>query len=485
MVLAIAGPITNSINSLSEFFERFVNALSGGLDPTTTKWLVDQSVYFNIVAVAVLMMKFYFDIAEANTKRKGDDKIIGLGSSLVFLGFRLAWIPLIMFASAIPGVFLRMTPSAFAATTSTAKKVAGVGDGLLDQLGNYWTMTMQGGARQILAMSDDDGAKLTPEQRTMATKIQQAYGNAGSGLNAAKQAYEDAVAGGANKNTLASLKNRMTDAQAFFTNANTALARFAQSVKPRLDSSATAATIEAAKQDLVFLRALRAQGATSVDTISMKSFLGASQRIESRGFGTVENFLQKKIDDATIPKAPQAFGITDVPGVLVEFLGNVGFYACNVPALLGIIAGGVISMKEALAIMQFGAKVDVMKGLALTLASLFAPIFMLSFLFQKTEQFGWKFVSFLFSVYFGVYGITYACGVVGNVGFGALLDTVSSLVAVPTGYRQKEASQALFMSSVGIGLKALGVGLVTAFASDIVKSALSVGQGPFNGNFNA
>lgn len=468
-----AGPISGAISNLSDFFGKFVSALSGGLDPSTSKWLVDQSVYFQVLGLVVLLIKFYIEIMKANAKRGEGDKIYGAGAAFLFLGFRLAWIPVVVLASAIPGMFLRMTPSAFAATTGTAKSVAAIGDGLIQEAGNYWTMTIQGGARRTLTLSPDDLKNLTPDQVASWKTIKQGWDNAAGGQAAAKQAYEAALGNGANKATLTQLQNKMLDAQAIFVRANTLLTAFSGSIAQRLTKEGQVKV--QADKELEMLRKLPKDEV--VETIitgeGADYTITAGQKIEA---------LNRTITDAS---APKTFSAWDVPGILAEALGSIGFYACCLPALIGIIAGAVMALKEALAVLQFGAKVDVMKGLALTFASFFAPLFMLTFLFPKTEQFGWKFVSFLFSVYFGVCGISYACGVVANVGFGALANTVSSLVAVPTGYLPKEASQPLFMASLGIGLTALGVGMVTAFAADIVKSALQVGQGPFNGNFNA
>lgn len=475
-----SGPITTAITQLAAFFQNFVLKFAGGIGPATTKWLVDQSVYFQVIAVAVLLVKFFMDVVKENKGRKAEDRIIGLGSAMAFLGIRLAWIPAVVFATAIPGMFLRMTPSAFAATTSAAKKVGEVGDGLLNQAGTYWTMTVQGGAKQILGMSNDDGAKLTPDQRQAATDIQQRYGTSQTELFAAKQAYETALTSGGSPASIAQAKGRLTLAQNDFNSVNQALTNFARTVGPRLNGSAI--EVEQAQKDLKVLESLKSQGVTLVPASTRVMPASHSGMPQTTTVDSAVADVQERIREATTPKS---IGASDVPGILMDFIGSIGFYFCCLPALLGIIAGALIALKEALAVMQFGAKVDVMKGLGLTFAAFFAPVFMLGFLFQKTEQFAWKFVSFLFSVYFGVYGVSYACGVVANVGFSALSNTVTSLLAVPTGYLPKEASQALFFSSVTIGIMAVGIGLVTAFASDIVKSALQVGQGPFNGNFNA
>lgn len=468
-----AGPISGAVSNLSDFFAKFVGALSGGLDPSTSRWLVDQSVYFQVLGLVVLLIKFYVDITKANAKRGEGEKIYGAGAALLFLGFRLAWIPVVVLASAVPGVFLRMTPSAFAATTGTARCVATIGDGLIDQVGNYWTMTIQGGARRTLTLSPDDLKNLTPDQVASWKAVKQGWDNAAGGQAAAKQAYETAVASGANKSTLTQLQNKMLDAQAIFVRANTLLTTFSGTIAQRLTKEGQVKV--QADRELEILRKLPKDEVveTIVTGEGADYTITAGQKIEA---------LNRTITDAS---APKSFSAWDVPGILAEFIGSIGFYACCLPALLGIIAGAVMALKEALALLQFGAKVDVMKGLALTFATFFAPLFMLTFLFDKTEQFGWKFVSFLFSLYFGVCGISYACGVVANVGFGALASTVSSLVAVPTAYLAKEASQPLFMASLSIGLTGLGVGIVTVFAADIVKSSLQIGQGPFNGNFNA
>jgi len=464
-----AGPVSEAVNSVGEFMNNFVRTLSGGMDPASSKWLVDQSVYFQVVSAMVLLGLFFWEIQKENTHRKGSDRIIGLMLAIRFIGLKLLLIPLIVLAPAISGAIGRSTMSAFAATTAAAKRVAEVGDGLITQAGTYWDLQIRGGAQTVLAMSGETGEKLSPEERKAAEAIQATYGAAGTELNNAKMALIEAQAAGASPAVISSAKRRLTDAQGTFTSANQALLGYLRRIEPKLNGSAE--EIEIAK----------AQIETMKKAVANQTRLGYSDELVANLKGSIAK-LEAKV--AAGPQKP-SIGPSDAPRILWDFATHIGFYACCLPALLGIIAAVVMVLKEAFGLMQFGAKVDVLKGLGLTLSAFFAPIFMLAFLFPKTEQFGWKYVSFLFSIYFALIGITYACGVVTAVGVGALSAQVSSLVAVPTGYLAKEASQALFMASVGIGLKAVGVGMITGFFGEIVRSALQVGQGPFSGSFNA
>lgn len=462
----LAGPVTNAISKIADYFGgNLIVPLSGGLSPSSSSWLVDQSVWFQVVAILILLAKFMSDVVKENKTRKADDKIVGLVAALTHLGPRLLFVPLIALASAIPGFFGRSMVSVYPATVTTAKKMAGLADGVLDQLGNFWSMTVEGEAGRVLGMSDADGAKLSQQQRDATLAMQKTYGEALTDMNASRQAYQSALASGVPGTALQAAKARMDSAQRQFASVNAALTNFTRQTVSQLDT----ADAGHAKSLLTMLRIVKDS--------SLGKALGP---MISLGLEAPVRFSEAQLEN----RAKQSLGWTDVPRILLDFFAHLGFYACCLPALLGLIAGAVMVFKESAGLLMYGAKIDIMRGLGLTFAAFFAPLFMLSFLFPKTEQFGWKFIGFLFSMVLGVTGAAYVCGVVANVGMGAIGDLVYSLTAVPTGYLPKEASQALFMASLEIGIGAIGVGLMVHFAGDILKAGLKVGQGPFTGSFN-
>lgn len=476
----LAGPVLQSVNALTNFMSQIIGPLSGGLSPTTSQWLVDQSIYFQVLSVILILGKFFWDVTKENRNRKHEDRIVGLIGALSFLGARLLLVPLIFFASAIPGAVGRMTLSSFAATTTTAKRLADVGDGLVDQVSQFWTLTVEGNAGRILAMSDADGALLTPAQRTATLNIQGTFTTATAGLDNARVAYESAISSGAGASAVQRAKAKLDAAQNTYASMTRVLAQHAAQLAPQFDG--TAAEIRDAQAQLKALESLKAKGVTLVAT-SQPGFSTAAHAgvTHTQTLESAEALLHEDIKQVS---APKEVGLLDVLSAMKDFFGHIGFYACILPALLGMIVAVVLVLKEAIALLQFGAKVDVMKGLAFTFASFFAPLFMITFLFPKTEQFGWKFVNFLFSIFLGTMGVAYVCGVVGTVAMGFLSNQVYVLAAVPTAYLPREASQALFMASLTIGLMAIGIGLMVGFIGQLVQSALRVGQGPFTGNFD-
>jgi hypothetical protein len=163
---------------------------------------------------------------------------------------------------------------------------------------------------------------------------------------------------------------------------------------------------------------------------------------------------------------------------------HIGFYLCLLPAFIGLIAGAIICLKEALSLLQYGAKIEILKNLTFGIATIFGPIFMLCFLFSKTEQFAWKLLTLMFSMYFGFFALSYACATLITPGLGQLNGIMNQLTTISVSQLGECASIELLVASVAIGLKGLSVGMIAAFLLDIVKSAIAVGHSLIGGNFS-
>lgn len=466
-------PVGNAITTIANFLQQFLGTLSGGLNPGSSTWLVDQSVYFLVLSVLILFVRFVWEITKENRTRKAGEQITTLIGALMFLGPRLFLVPLVCFASAIPGVIGRMAPNAFPATWAAAAKIAEAGDGFVDQGSTYWSTTIQGNVSKVLNIGPEDLAKLSPEERQYTASIQANYRNAANAVETSREAYQSALTAKASPTVLANAKGRNDDAQQILGQMTKALVQHAKSIAPRLDD--TAGRQAQAQRELPILQAIQSK--------AMDGPLALLLPMGKLGSTTARVGLSAYEAQARATAEGRA-GWADVGAVLIDFFTHIGFYACCLPALLGIIAACVITLKEAVSILQFGAKVDVLRGLALTIAAMFAPAFMLCFLFPKAEQFGWKFLSFLFSAYFAAFGVSYVAGVVVRSGIGPVVSVISTLAAEPTGSLPRAASQALFFGSLRIGITALGCALVLGFIREVVSSSVKTAQGPFQGNFS-
>lgn len=482
----------------------YIAGIVGALSPGFLSGdLGSQSmVFFSILAAAILVVKFWWDVMEENSKRKGPDKIEGLLNTLRFLGMRLFLVPLIVFASAIPLVFAQITPSGFAATGSVANRVAGIGDNLIDKISSVYGLYVDKKIEQVLNPATLQATGLPEADRKNLETIQQQYWASDwnykeaksrvDELQTKKAMYKASPSGtgklgwtAAEDKELQAAQKALPQAETAFNKASMSIATAQNTILPKIQNA----------KDKTELDTLKAKLAGLSPTIHMtaRGGMGASAGGEFRNseyydtLGSIQR-LETKLKTGSDPGDPNQgiLGKTwDATTAVADFIGHIGFYACMLPAFLGLIAGAIVCLKEALGLVQFGAKLEIMKNLTLGLASAFGPLFMLGFLFQKTEQFAWKFVTLMFSIYFSFIGVSYVCGTVLGPGFETLKPLFDGLTSISLTKYGQQASMELFVGAVKIGLKGLGVGMITAFILDVVKSSVSVGQSLFNGTFSA
>lgn len=490
------GAITDVLGAVRSYFWSFVKQFPTNFEDAN--WASQTAVFFLGVSILILFMKFWWDVMSENEKRKGDDKIHGLIASMRFLGMRMFLVPMIVFASAIPQVTNKITPSAFAATGSVANRVAAIGDDLVDSLKSIYSMYVNEKLKVALDPATMNAPGLTDQDKANLKRIQDSYWQSDGiykatkarvdelmrqkALYAANPAGSDgALAWDANKaKELQDAQSRLPKAEAAFNQASQAVSNAVNNLLPQISSAQDKQTLDALKAKLKGLKATIIQDAEMGFTyeVANPDYVETQKQIER---------LEKKMATGSDsdPDEGKFSKLMSAIGGIYDFLIHIGFYACICPAFLGLIAGAILCLKEALGLLQFGAKLDIIKNLTFSVASAFGPLFMLGFLFDKTEQYGWKYITLMFSIFFSFFAISYTCAITLGPAFNQLRPIFSSLTAIPLTQYDQKASMELFVGSVKIGLKGLGVGMITAFLLDVVKSAIAVGQNVFGGHFSA
>lgn len=484
LVNLMASPITEVTAQVSRYVEAIVKAssLNNFID-------TGSAVLFTAIALTILFIKFWLDITEENIKRKGADQLAGVVRSLRFLGMRLFIVPLIIAATAIPHLFYGLTPNAYYATGLVAKRVALVGDNLVTAIDAVYSLHVarqvdgtvaasvgDSHEKQLIKQTQANYNRTNSDFRAIANEVKELEAtrtlNKGAGNTVTGRLFWNAEQ---DKKLAEAVKRRDIAKKALDDNSK-AYGKINGAIRNKVDAAKSLAELETARE-------LHAAAKTDAPGKSFWSRLG-------------ENVVNAEIagDRSILPDKTGADGMSGIVsgiasififvGKICSFVLRIGFYLCLLPAFIGLIAGAIVCLKEALGLLQYGAKLEIIKNLTFGVATIFAPLFMLGFLFAKTEQFAWKFITLMFSMYFGFFALSYASAVLIGPGLSQIGNIMSQLTTLSVSQYGEQASLELFSESVSIGLKGLGVGMIAAFLLDVVKSAIAVGHSLIGGNFS-
>ena len=476
LVRLMSSAITEVVAAVSGYVEAIVKASTHRSLAKETS-MEELSVVFSLVALAIIAIKFYLDVIEENSKRKGPDKLEGILQAFRFLGMRLFIVPLIAFAASIPQVFCGITPNAYHATGLVAKRVALMGDNLVTKIGSVYSLHVVREIDGTVAMSGPDSyeGQLVKQAKTNYNQANNNYRvieneikelESSKNLHSLDPSVTNKLLWNADKqNKLNSAIAHKAIAKAALDNSSTAFSDTNSAVLTNVKAAKTIAELDAARK----LHVAASSTDDSSGSFWSKITQSVGSAVEHTALGAT-HYLIKSIFSA----------LTNVS----YFICHIGFYLCLLPAFIGLIAGAIICLKEALSLLQYGAKLEIIKNLTLGVATIFAPFFMICFLFAKTEQFAWKFLTLMFSMYFGFFALSYACAVLVGPGLSQLGAIMNQLTTISVSQFGESASIELLSSSVAIGLKGLSVGMIAAFLLDIVKSAIAVGHSLIGGNFS-
>ena len=496
------GPLQTVIAVISNIFDKL----------TSLGWVYNSSALtaasflFTILSLVFIVLLFYVHILKHNKVGSAEEKINTMKDAALYLGGRLFLLPLIVAAPALPLMArtVAMNFNVWSASRSVAMEVAKVGDSLLNKIMVLDRNTLHKG-NDPTAMDPDMLAKVGLD-KAKAYEIRDAKNEAAALVSKYQKEVDDAPNPHAKRTAEAMLAK---------------VVRSQELVEGEVDNlQAQARAFLNKKQGQIYSAEMykRAMNKLLVgyNMESGTTFSGARGSIVTKDGGHVSdwnkldpNNIQKVVDERTgnliargedIAKALMEVakeneeagkvGVLDaglmVAKGLTEFIGSIGFYVSIAPALLGIGAGALSTLKAAIGLIQFGAKVSIMINIGLSIATIFSSFFVFLILFQKTEQFAYTFFRFLLSVIIATFGIHFVLNTVGMTvaqSTYGMVSTVNMLI-LKAGALGKNGSLELFKISCGAGLAAFAVGMMVEFIVELCKSAGVVAQGSLTGSFN-
>ncbi|WLT33347.1 hypothetical protein [Geothrix sp. PMB-07] len=498
------GPITQIIATVSDIF----SGLAGKGWVYNSASLTAMSFMFTILSVVIVSCSFYIQILKHNKVTSADERINSFKDACLYFGARLFFIPLIVGAPALPLVAKSIADnfSVWGSSQAVAVQVAGVGDSLLAKLSRLDRMSihpdtdptgMDPGALKDAGVDAEKAAKVRAARLEAAAKTEKFTQELDQAQNPrARQAAQ------------ARLDEARKAQDQIEGQVDQLLNQYNVWAKKKQATVYNAETFKRAIEKLVS-NYNEVHGGSGLDG---GTFYGASGTLQTKDGQTVAvlgnldpNAIQAVVDERNgnviargedIARAlmevekertkEDKIGVWGATKLLAEFVGSAGFYLSIAPAVLGIGAGSLATLKAAFGLLQFGAKVSIMVNLGLSIAVIFSSFFVLLLMFRKTEQFGFTFFRFLMSVILTCFGIHFVMGTVGmtvaHSSYG-LVATCNSLL-VKAGFLGKNGSMELFKISCGAGLAAFAVGMMVDFIVELCKSAGQVAQGVLNGSFN-
>lgn len=468
--------------------------------------LTAASFLFTILSLVFITLLFYVHIVKHNKVSESSEKINTMKDAALYLGGRLFLLPLIVAAPALPLMArtIAMNFSVWSASQSVAMEVAGVGDALLNKIMVLDRYTLHKG-NDPTAMSPDMLAKVGLDM-AKTHEIRDAKNEAAALVARYQKEVEDAPNPRAKRAAEAALAKVVQSQDLVEGEVDNLVGQARTFLEKKQGQSYNAEMFKRAMNKLLIGYNMEA-GTT---------YNGARGSIVTKDGGHVSdwskldpNNIQKVVDERTgnvivrgedIARALMEVsreneeagkmdtvdaGVAAVKGI-TELIGSIGFYISIAPAILGIGAGALSTLKAAIGLIQFGAKVSIMINLGLSIATIFSSFFVFLILFQKTEQFAYTFFRFLLSVIIATFGIHFVLNTVGMTvaqSTYGMVATVNMLI-VKAGALGKNGSLELFKICCGAGLAAFAVGMMTEFIIDVCKSAGVVAQGSLTGSFN-
>lgn len=498
------GPITQIIATVSDIF----SGLAGKGWVFNSASLTAMSFMFTILSVVVVGISFYVQIMKHNKVSSVEERVNTVKDATLYFGARLFFIPLIIGAPALPLVAKTIADnfSVWGSSQAVAVQVAGVGDSLIAKLSRLDRMSihpdsdptgMDPGVLKEAGVDADKAAKVRAARLEAAAKTERF-----------SQELDQAANPRARQAAQARLDEARKAQDQIEGQVDQLLNQYNVWAKKKQATVYNAETFKRAIEKLV--DGYNAQRGDS--GLDAGAFYGASGTLQTKDGQSVAvlgnldpNTIQAVVDERNgniiargedIARALMAvekerteegkIGVWDGAKLLAEFIGSAGFYLSIAPAVLGIGAGSLATLKAAFGLLQFGAKVSIMVNLGLSIAVIFSSFFVFLLMFRKTEQFGFTFFRFLMSVILTCFGIHFVMGTVGmtiaHSSYG-LVATCNSLL-VKAGFLGKNGSMELFKISCGAGLAAFAVGMMVDFIVELCKSAGQVAQGVLNGSFN-
>ena len=506
------GPITEIIATVSDIF----SSLAGRGWVYNSSSLTAMSFMFTLLGVVAVGIMFYVQIIRHNKVCTTDERINTLKEAVFFFGARFLVIPLIVGAPALPLLAKTIADnfSVWGSSQAVAMQVAGVGDTLISKLmvldrssihpGNDPTtmdpaMLQRAGidvvkARQIGNAKMEAAAKTERLVKELEAANNPAAQRAAQGrLDAARKA----------QNQIEGQVDQLLNQYVTWANKNQARVYNAEMYKRAMDKllhgydMANGVTYNGARGAIKTKDGGSVSDWSNLDPNNIQAVVDErTGAVIARGEDIAKALLQVEKENAKADELGASWDPTGVTAVaegswiatkaLYEFITNVGFYLSIAPAVLGILAGALSTLKASFGLLQFGAKISIMVNLGLSIATIFSSFFVFMFLFRKTEQFAFTYFRFLFSVVLACFGIHFVMSTVGmtvaQASYGLVAQCNSLLVKA--GMLGKSGSMELFKTCCGAGLAAFAVGMLVDFIVELCKSAGQVAQGSLTGSFN-